>query len=216
MTYIRHRARMVEQAVIHDITDTLIACRWMSGTTELLVVDPADRGAGYQQLMVDSSDILPIVGKRDDGAVAEVVLVDYFPEASGYDDRKDADRKTELNTFALDHGLAGEPTYLEMGSNAMEQPYVFTMALYASSDAVASAVMNDLQDRYLGRIVRGDWIDLFDRNDALPAPGDDPMVRMGVDAFRHQQSAEQATPWDVNIWYAELHITDEIDAQDPT
>jgi hypothetical protein len=43
-----------------------------------------------------------------------------------------------------------------------EKPYVFTVAFYAVSDAVALAVMNDLRDRYAGRLVSGDYVNLHD------------------------------------------------------
>lgn len=212
--YVRHRDRMVEQSVVQDLRDTLVACRWMVGTTQRPVVDPVSP-AGWVTMTTNLTQVLPLAGKRSDGSTtAALVLVDYFPEAVNAEDR-DQSRKTEINTFAIDKGLPGESQYMEMGSNMMEQPYVFTMALYAGSDAIASAVMADLKDRYVGRIVRDDKIDLFNFND--PAFDDDspPVQRMEIDAFRHQQSADQATPWNVNIWYAELHLTDYVDPSSP-
>lgn len=210
--YIRHRDRMVEEAVTRDLSDTLIACRWMAGTTQRKVIDPDNRSAGYQILTVTENQVMPLVGKREDGTtLAQVKIVDYFPEAGGQEDREGVARKTELNTFALDHGLPQDSQFIELGSNMVEQPYVFAMAMYASSDAVAAAVMNDLKDRYLGRIVRDDSIDLFDYNAGAVDEDTVPITRLEVDFFRHQQSSDQATPWDVNIWYADLQVTDAVD-----
>ena len=55
-------------------------------------------------------------------------------------------RRSRQGDWGPDDGVPGESQYVEMGSNMMEQPYVFTLAFYASSDAVALALMNDLRD----------------------------------------------------------------------
>lgn len=210
--YVRHRDRMVQESVFEDLQNTLIACRWMAGTTNRPVVDPYDPVAGWQIVTTAPSDVLRLVGKREDGELAQVVLIDYFPEAGGNADREGESRKTEPNTLAVDTGVAQEPEMVELGSNMIEQPYTFTMAFYAASDAVALALMNDLRDRYAGRIVSDDHLNLYNFN----APGFDettpPVVRMEVDSFRYEQSTEAATPWEAHLYYAQLNLTDVVDA----
>ena len=212
--YVRHRDRMVQESVFQDLQNTLIACRWMSGTTTRKVVSPYEPGAGWQIVTTAIEDVLPLVGHRDDGTRAEVVLIDYFPEAGGTDDLNGESRKTELNTLAIDTGQPQEAQLMELGSNMMEQPYVFTLAFYASSDAVALALMNDLRDRYNGRIVSDDHLDLYNFN----APGftetTPPVVRMEIDYFRYQQNAETVAPFEVHLYFGELTITDYVDPQE--
>lgn len=212
--YVRHRDRMVRESVYQDLRDTLIACRWMSGTTSRKVIDPSNPGAGWQLVTTAPADVLPLVGKREDETTtAEIVLIDYFPVASKQDEEETGEsRKTEKNTFAVDTGVPGEPVPVELGSNMDEQPYVFTMAFYAASDAVALAVCNDLRDRYKGRLVRDDHVDLFNYND--PAYDGDtlPVVRMEVDAFRYSQDAQQVAPYEVHLYFAELQVTDIVDS----
>lgn len=221
--YVRHRNRMIQESVFQDLRDTLIACRWMSGTTSHEVVDPEDPAAGWQIITTAQNEVLKIVGTRDDGTTpAEVVLIDYFPEAGRTDDGENADgstesRKTELNTLAIDAGEAQEPQFTELGSNMQEQQYVFTMAFYASSDAVALAVMSDLKDRYAGRIVSDDNLNLYNYNDPTFGPSTPPVVRMEIDAFRFRMNTDtQVSPWEVHLYFAELVLTDVVDAQSPT
>lgn len=194
---------------MEDLENTLIACRWKSGTTSRPVVNPYNPTVGWEVVTTPTNQVLKLVGKRvDSTAAAEVVLIDYFPEAGGNDDEAGESRKTELNTLALDTGVAQNPEYVEMGSNMTEQPYLFTMAFYASSDAVALALMNDLRDRYLGRIVSDDHLSLWNYNDS---DADAPVVRMEVTAFRYQQDAEKVSPWEVSLYFAELELVDIID-----
>lgn len=215
--YIRHRNRMVQESVFDDLRNTLIACRWMSGTTSRPVVDPEDPGSGWQILTRTVDDVLPLAGKREDGSVAEVVLIDFFPEASENEDEANESRKTEYNTFAVDAGEPQEPQYVEMGSNLQEQQYIFTMVFYAAGDAVALAMLNDLKDRYAGRIVADDHINLFNYNDPIFSDATPPVARMEVDGFRYKRDEEdQVTPWEVSLYYAELVLTDYVDAQSPT
>lgn len=213
MTYVRHRDRMVQESVFEDLQNTLIACRWMSGTTTRPVIDPYEPTGGWQVVTTTVDQVLKIVGKREDGTVAEVVLIDYFPEVSGNNDEEGESRKTELNTLAVDTGVAEDGILIELGSNMMEQPYIFTMAFYAASDAVALALMNDLRDRYAGRLVSDDRLDLYNFN----APGFDentpPVVRMEVDYFKFQQNADTVTPWEVHLYFGEVGITDIVDPQ---
>jgi len=216
--YVRHRNRMIQESVFQDLRNTLIACRWMSGTTSRPVVSPDNPGAGYQEITVTTAQVLKLVGTRTDGVtVAEIIPIDYFPENSGNDDDNAESRKTEVNTFAIDAGEPQEAQFVELGSNMQEQQYVFNMAFYASSDAVALAVFNDLSDRYMGRIVSDDYLDLYNYN----APGFDettpPVARMEIDGFRYtRNSDDQVNTWETNLYFAELVLTDIVDPKDIT
>lgn len=211
--YVRHRDRMVQESIQEDLLNTLIACRWMSGTTTRPVVNPSNPGAGFQTITTAPADVLKLVGKRDDGNRAEIIVIDYFPEYGGNKDSKGESRKTEVNTLAVDQGVAQDPIFVEMGSNMMEQQYIFTMAFYAQSDAVALALMNDLRDRYQGRIVSDDNLNLYDYNATGFDQTTPPVVRMEIDHFTYQQDADQVSPWEVHLYFAELGVTDTIDAQ---
>lgn len=194
--YVRHRDRMVQESVYQDLRDTLIACRWMAGATSHEVFDPYDPGSGPANVTTQSADVLPLT--QGD----EVKLIDFFPKAEL------ESFKTEINTFALDNGTADEMIPMEMGSNAVEQQYTFTMAFWARSDAVALAVMNDLRDRYMGRLVRNETIALWDYN----ATATDPVVRMDIDSFKYTQNVDAVAPGEVHLFFAELVVTDYVDA----
>lgn len=196
MTYIRHRTRSVQQSVFQDLQDTLIACRWMAGTTAKAVIDP-DTG-DFGTLTRTASDVYPLTDGNP------VVLLPYFPETGTV---------TLPNTFAVDVAQPAEPIPMELGSDLMEQPYLFAYALFASSDAVAVAVMNDLTDRYLGRIVRHEYIDLFDFGTGDQS---EPVGRMDVDVFRYSRDQQQVAPHEVHLYFAELEITDYPDASNLT
>lgn len=209
--YVRHRDRMVQQSVRSDLRDTLIACRWLSGTTAREVIDPDDIGSGWQLVTRTSDELIKLLQGH------EVKLIDYFPEAGGNDDAAGESRKTDPNTFAMDQGVAGEAFFLEMGSNMKGQPYTFTMAFYGVSDAVALALLNDLRDRYDGRLVRDDHVDLLNYND--PTYDDDttaPIFRMEVESFTYALSEEAAiSPNEVHLYFAELVLTDQVDPSGP-
>lgn len=193
-TYIRHRARMVQESVFEDLSNTLIACRWKVGTTSRLVY-PSEGDLTQTPGYVTTTP-------EDVFALAEgypVNLIDYFPQAEG-----EMAGATPPNTFAMDNGRPGEAALLELGSNSMEQPYRFNFAFYAVSDAVADAVMSDLKDRYEGRLVNHDFIALYDYNSA-PA---DIAVQMEIDSFRFSRDVETATPADVHLFFGELALTD--------
>lgn len=219
--YVRHRDRMVQESVFEDLSNTLIACRWKIGTTTRLVLDPnmppiPGEPRVWTTVSTHEDQVLRLAGKNEAGGVAQVVLIDAFPEASGTNDKKGQSRKTEINTLAIDTGVAQEPRMVELGSNLMEQSYVFTLALYAASDAVALALLNDLRDRYQGRIVSDDHVNLYNFNDPTYSDGiTPPVTRMEVDYFRYSQDAERVTPWEVHLYYAELQVTDFIDENDP-
>lgn len=205
-TYIRHRDRMVQDSVFEDLKNTLIACRWMAGTTSRPVRDPAkpntfDPVTGVvtvpvpEVITTDPSQILSLLRGKP------VVPIDYFPDAEGSKDRSAA---TEKNTLAMDTGQPSDPEQAELGSPLVEQEYVFNFAFYAGSDAIALAVLNDLRDRYNGRIVDGSGINLYDYNTAPDVVA----VRMDVEAFHYARPDEQVAPHEVHMYFAELIITD--------
>jgi hypothetical protein len=188
MAYMRHRSRSIQESVFQDLQDTLIACRWMAGTTKQVVADPDTGNVGIITRL--EADVYPITDENP------IELLDYFPEPG---------TATALNTFAVDVAQPGESDEWELGSNMRTQPYLFGFVLFASSDAVAVAVMNDLADRYFGRIVRPEYIDLFDHsNPALI----DPVSRLDVDVFRYSRDVQTAAPHEVHLYVAELEITD--------
>lgn len=195
MTYIRHRSRMIQASVFQDVQDTLIACRWMVGTTSRPMIAPGSTGPA-EPITTSASDIF---------ALAEgfpITLLDYFPEAEG-----EQGGATAPNTLAMDNGRPGDAVPLELGSTAMEQPYRFNLAIWAVSDAVADAVFADLKDRYEGRILGGPFIALFD----FLSGSSDPAAWLEVDTFRYSRNVESATPSDVHLFFAELTLTDIVD-----
>lgn len=200
--YVRHRDRMVQESVFEDLKDTLIACRWLAGTTAHEVADPNVDGA-WENLDVAQGDVLPLLENP-------ITLIDYFPEAEGDESGAVGDMtssKTKPNTFALDSGTAGEPIPRELGSTGQFVPYSFNMAFFAASDAVAQAVLNDLRDRYVGRIVRRDAIALWNYNSGVEVP----VVWMDVEKFTYRLNTEVNTPPDVHLYFGELLILDEVD-----
>lgn len=194
--FVRHRDRMVQESVYEDLRDTLIACRWVVGTTSRPVIDPSDPGSGPVSVTTGVNDVLKLAGEP-------ITLIDYFPQAE-----LDSN-KTEPNTLALDNGTADDLIPMELGSNAAEQVYTFTMAFWAKSDAVGLAVMNDLRDRYNGRIIRNETIALYDYNMVSIT---DPVCRMDIDRFQYSQNTDAVAPPEVSLFFAQLVITDYVDA----
>lgn len=190
MTYVRHRARMVHESVVEDLTDTLIACRWIPGTTTREVNNPT--GGAFEVVTVDDDEVFALVG-------TPLTVVNFFPDpASG---------PPAMNTLAIDMPRPADPTDLEMGSGLQSQPYQISLALYAESDALAQALLSDLQDRYAGRLVRGQAIGLYDY---LTDP-DAVVAWMDVEAFRFARDVESALPSEIHIYYAELEFADVVD-----
>lgn len=204
MTYVRHRDRMVQESVLEDLTNTLIALRWMPGTTSRTVISPYDLPAGRQIVTTANHQVLKILGSHP------IKLIDYFPEATTDEAGlagEPASGKTLLNTLAMDDGQAGDPQPLELGSSLAEIPYRFAFAFWASSVGVAQALMNDLRDRYRGLVVNTDAIVLYDFN----TDPDEPVVAMPVDGFSYMRSTEdEAAPFEATMFYAQLTITDTV------
>lgn len=189
--YVRHRDRMIQESVFEDLRNTLIAFRWLSGTTTREVYDP-ENGNVFQVITVTDDQTLGLMD-------IPMNLIDFFPQA------EEGAPPASLNTFALDQGIPGDQRELELGSRAVEQEHTFNMAFYAASDAVALAVMNDLRDRYRGVIVAPDSVVLYDFNSTPVAP----VVRMDVDSFRYERSTElSAQAFEINLYFAELVVVD--------
>lgn len=189
MVYVRHRHRLVRESVFDDIHNTMIACRWMSGTTSHEVTNP-DTDV-FEVVTTDPSDVFPLL----DGH--EVSLVDYFPESSS---GSPATAAVVLNTMAVAGGEIGDKSDMELGNRfAHYQPYKFGMALYASSDAVAHAIFGDLNDRYRGALVNSDNIALYD------ADGDF-VVDMEVSSFTYYRDVEVLA--EENLYFGILNIVD--------
>lgn len=206
MTYVRHRDRMVKQSVQEDLVNTLIACRWIPGTTTRAVVSPYNPGAGKVVVTTTQAQVLKLVGANP------IELIDYFPEATTVEAARAGDPdsgKTKPNTLATDDGQAGDPVPLELGSTLAEIPYRFTFAFWAASVGIAQALLNDLRDRYRGLIVNTDAIALYDFN----VDPDAPVVAMPVESFSYVASGEDDLEgtYEATLFYAQLQITDQVD-----
>jgi len=201
--YVRHRDRMVQESVFDDLRDTLIACRWLAGTTARPIRDPYNDDA-WGIVTTDTSQTLPLL--EDD----PVVLIDYFPEAEGGSVTGEPETgQTALNTFALDNGSRIDSAPRELGNPTAESvTYRFNMAFFAASDAVAQAVLGDLADRYRGRLIRPDSVELWDYNSAA----DEPVVRMSVEKYAFTSNEDQnIAPYEVHLYFAELELEDDVD-----
>lgn len=222
--YIRHRDRMVQESVQQDVADTLIACRWMTGTTSRPMYDPQippfiQNGTnldGSPKMVPNPAYVAAFITCGDPGRPVmgmvgtPVTMIDYFEDLVSDDENVVGDPDsghTDPNTLAVDDGQAGEPVEVEMGSTMLEVPYRFTMAFYAESVGVAQALLNDLRDRYKGKIVAPEYIPLYDFNT-------DPNLevsRMEVEDFTYLRDVETATAADVTLFYAQLTLTDYVD-----
>jgi len=201
--YVRHRDRMVQESVFDDLRDTLIACRWLAGTTAHPVRDLYNNDA-WGVITTAPDQTLPLLEGNP------MVLIDYFPEAEGESVTGEAETgQTALNTLALDNGsrIASGPR--ELGNPTAEYvTYRFNMAFFAASDAVAQAVFGDLADRYRGRLVRPDAIELWNYN----SPAEEPVVRMSVERFEFTSNTDQSiAAHEVHLYFAELEVDDEVD-----
>lgn len=193
MPYVRHRSRMVQQSVFEDLRNTLIACRWLAGTTTRPVVNPATPMDPPTVMTVGGANVYPLARGNP------ITLIDYFPEA-----QDQTEGATKPNTFAMDTGQTGDPTEIEMGTNSIEQPFLFNFAFWAVSDAVAEAVYSDLTDRYAGRIVAPEAIELW--NYGLDTPAF--VGSMDVERFRYARDVSEASPSEAHLFFGELHIVD--------
>lgn len=201
--YVRHRDRMIQESVFEDLKDTLITCRWMAGTTARPVRHPT---TGVWGLVTTAAD--QTLGMLDS---TPINLIDYFPEAEGSSVAGDpASGKTPDNTLALDNGTRIESEPREMGNRTAETVlYRFSMAFFAASDGMAQALLGDLADRYRGRAVRDDIVELWNYNDLSATL---PVVRMSVESFQFTSAADQeVAPVELKLYFAELMLEDEVD-----
>lgn len=203
--YVRHRARHIRQSVYRDARHALSVRRDYRGRVNAT--------SGYAWLDDAATPrILPLLGDE------RLTFIDDFPE-EGYE----AYAKIALNTLALDNGRSEEEYEHELGGY-MAQEWTFNFAINASSDAIAQALFQDLNDRYVGRIgtppmpelldnlqaqesapesIKGGFITLFNYADDPPMP----IVRMEVKTFRYAKMDEEVAPG-VQLFFGELVLTD--------
>jgi len=211
MPYIRHRDRMVTASVYQDLKDTLIACRWMAGTTSKPVWSPDTPKTFNPETGQFESPPAAVITTAPNQVLQllqgkPMNVIDYFPETEG---NRPRDQRVPDNTFAMDSGQPGDPQDAELGSDVQEQEYVFNFAFYAVSDAAAIAVFSDLRDRYNGRIVADAGVNLYNLNSVTPTT---PILQMEIDSFRYARPNEQVTPADIHLYFAELTLTDWIES----
>lgn len=213
-TYVRHRARMVRQSVYEDARHVLQAPRDYMGR---LADDPdvaLDGGQPdvYSWLNDDLTRTLPLLGEYP------LTFIEYFPEEG-----LEAYEKIALNTLALDTGTADAEKEYELGGFYSQQ-WTFTFAINSSTDAVAQALFQDLNDRFVARVKMPPQQELLDNlevGDSAPDPyaasritlynyvttPPIPVTRMDVETFQFAKSVEQVAPG-VQLFFAELVITD--------
>jgi len=185
--YIRHRPRMIQESVADDLANTLIACRWMAGTTSRAVKNPAN---GLVEVVTTApSAVYPLTEGNP------VQIIDELPEGS--------ETPTE-NSMAVSMPLPGDGEGLEMGSSFSEQPYLISIGFYASTDALASAVLSDLKDRYEGRLVWGEAVPLINYLDDPNAI----VAWMDVETFRYANDSETVSPDGPRLYFAEIGLVD--------
>lgn len=180
--YVRWRPRMVHQSVLSDLKTTLEALDWY------------DTGA-------PTTIPVPVAGLL----TGPLVLQDAFPEEGIYQGQAPV-----KNTLAMDMGVPGEIELGELGGY-FEQPYKFSFAFFAESDAVAKAVLSDLSDRYLG-ITASPFITL--QNYAVTPVTD--IVRIEVDSFLYAPNPDQVAPGEHHLYFAEMTLTDYIEQVERT
>lgn len=138
---------------------------------------------------------LPLLGGNP------LVLIDYFPRDAQYQGEA-----IQPNTFALDVGEPDDLVEQQLGGGLWSQQYRFNMAFYANSDALAIAVLSDLNDRYTGR-TGDDYLMLY--NYLVEPPTE--VVRMDVEAFRYARPTDVQAPHQLTLYFAELALTDWLD-----
>lgn len=194
MVYVRDRARLIRQSIQDDLRNTLIACRWMPGTTSQPVNNPVN--GNFEVVTTADADTYALL------AGAPVSLVDYFPEALG-----EIAGNTPPNTLALDTGTPSEPVQLEMGSYTTQRSWRFHMALFAASEAIGLAVLQDIDDRYQGLLVSHEVVALYDwLADPIGL-----VTQMEVDSFTFARDVERVVAAEVNLFFAQLILTDFIE-----
>lgn len=215
--YIRHRARHIRHSVYRDARHVLFTRRDFAGR---LAGDPDvatdSNGDPIVYSWLDTKDSgfqLPLLGQNP------MTFIDYFPE-----DGLAAYEHIEPNTLALDNGRAEDEYQFEMGG-FLAQEWTFNFALNAATDAIAQAVFQDLNDRYVGRVAvppRQELLDNLQSGDDEPEPfhsdlitlynyATDPPIpttRMEVESFRFAKNADEEVAPGVQLFFGELVLTD--------
>ena len=192
MTYIRHRHRAIQESVFEDLQNTLIACRWIAGTTTRQVINPANNT--LEVVTTAEGGLYPLA------SLGKVALIDYFPDVA---------KSPDINTFAIDSGMAGDAIDGEMGNSRLkEQKYIFTMAFFAESDALANSVFNDLKDRYEGRLIAPDAIPMFDYLSVSPTTV---VAYLDIEMFLFTKDPQNIAPDTTQLYFGELTLTDYVD-----
>ena len=144
-----------------------------------------------------------------------LLLVEAWPGDMEYQE------KITPNTLAVDQGVPGEPYHLGMGGGPMGRDYLFTYAFYAVNDATASALFQDLSDRYFGRKTKPrpapNPPERYSRIIPLRDYAQDPppiVVNMEIEGFRFNRSVDQVAPG-FDLYFAELVVTDFVDDEGP-
>lgn len=215
MAYVRHRARMVRQSVYEDAKHVLSIPRDYAGR---LASDPdvAKKSFNvpdvYSWLDNDPTRTLPLLGEYP------LTFIEYFPEEG-----LEAYEKIALNTLALDTGTSDPEQEYELGG-FYSQKWVFTFAINSSTDAVAQALFQDLNDRYVARVKvppQQELLANLELADNAPDPyaasritlynyvtdPPIPVSRMEVETFQFAKSVEQVAPG-VQLFFAELVLMD--------
>jgi len=213
-SYVRHRARMVRQSIYEDARHVLETPRDYMGRLESdpdVVLGP-DGPLVYSWLHDDPDLTLPLLGEYP------LTFIEYFPQEG-----LQAYEKIALNTLALDNGMAEPEKEYELGG-LFSQEWTFTFAINSSTDAVAQALFQDLNDRYVGRVrvpPQQELLDNLESGDTDPDPyaaaritlynyvtdPPIPVTRMDVESFQFTKSAEEVAPG-VQLFFAELVVTD--------
>jgi hypothetical protein len=213
--YVRHRSRMVRQSIYEDAKHVLSVPRDYAGRLEddpNVALNQLAQPDVYSWLNADPDMTMPLLGQFP------LEFIEYFPEEG-----LEAYEKISLNTLALDNGAA-EPEYEYELGGMFAQEWTFTFAINSSTDAVAQALFQDLNDRYIGRAsipASQELIDNLESGDSVPGPMNAdritlynyaatppiPITRMEVESFQFAKSAEQVAPG-VQLFFAELVVTD--------
>lgn len=214
-TYVRHRARQVRQSLYQDARHTLSIPRDYAGRLEDdpdVALNDSNQPDVYAWIDQPEARLMPLLGEYP------LTFIEYFPEGG-----LAAYEKIALNTLALDNGQAAEEYEHELGG-FKAQEWTFGFAINASTDAVAQALFQDLNDRYVGRTKfppQQELLDNLQSGDPVPEPFNAeyvtvynyaastpiPVMRMEVEMFQFAKSPDQVAPG-VQLFLGELVITD--------
>jgi hypothetical protein len=173
---------------MEDLFNTLIACRWIPGTTTRPVNNPTNNQ--FEVVTVDPGEVFAFVRNLP------VKVINYYPDPTS--------GPPAMNTLAVDAPRPADPEEMELGSTLVSQPYQISLVFYANNDATAQALFSDLGDRYAGRLVNGQAIALYD----YMGESDDVVGHMEVEAFRFARDLDTANQAERTTYFAELELVD--------